>query len=77
MSILNGAVSASVIHTEQPPFGRLLQAKACLPLPGCADVTVSPDGGTAYAVCRDRLIVYALDRNGLPTEQGSVGGLRA
>ena len=76
MSILNGAVSAAVIHTEPPPFGRLLQVKACLPLPGCADVTVSPDGRTAYAVCRDRLVVYALDAGGLPGEKGSIGGRR-
>ena len=75
MSILNGGVSAAVIHTEPPPFGLRLRAKARIPLPGCADVAVSPDGRTAYAVCRDRLIVYALD--GLPEEKGSIGGLRA
>ena len=77
MSILNGAVSAALVHAQTPPFGRRLQPTACLPLPGCADVAVSPDGALAYAVCRDRLVTYALREKEVPRKLGSLSGLRS
>ena len=75
MSILNGTVSASVVRPEQPPFGRRLRLRSSIPLPGCADVAVSPDGALAYAVYRGGLVVYALEKDAPPAELGRVEGL--
>ena len=77
MSILNGAISSSVIHPTPAPFGRSLHPSARIPLPGCADVAVSPDGALAYVACRDMLVTYSLPQEGQPVELGRISGLHA
>ena len=77
MSVLNGAVSSSVIHPVPAPFGQALRECARIPFPGCADVAVSRDGCLACAVGRDALVTYSLSRGGRPVELGRVGGLNA
>lgn len=77
MSILNGAISGSIIHKTPMPYGEELRQAFHIPQSGCADVAINPEGTLAYAACHGELIIYALQRNAAPRELGRAGGLGA
>ncbi len=77
MSILNGTVSADVIHPTAMPYGRTLAESGFLPMKGAMDVSVlhAADGDYLVAACLHTLEIYRVGKDAQPTHTASLEGL--
>ncbi len=74
MSILNGAISAKLIHPAKPPFGETLTECAFLPIPGLAALAMNDDGTVLFAAAKNEMRAYRLT-DGVPQLLSRLEGL--